>query len=281
MPDAARDLLSTAEVCRILGVTPREVRRLAAEGYLEIKRVDRCKHGILPFFSERQVEAVRRQLPRILRQWEGREGAERGAAAAWKRLREWRSCHQTKLRKERFLKALEELPEKSGLLLRAAYYLYHLNHYAKAGESYLYDLKEKVLACMAAHFAPEDGLRLYFIPGPARIRLCPACRRRARSQKKTYLEYCRLTGGCPCCRRDEDYYSLYEFLIESEEHRFCFHTPAQLGRKWLKGMEIPEKEGSEREGGYPFGRPIFPGEAAAVNLAEVIEELEKFLKNFT
>ncbi len=280
MPDAARDLLSTAEVCRVLGITPREVYRLAAEGYLEIKRVHRCKHGNIPFFSGRQVESVRCELPRILRRWEGEEGAEKGAAAAWKRLKDWRSYHRTKLRKERFLQALDDLPEKSGFLLRGAYYLYHLNHYAKAGEAYLYDLKEKVLALMATHFTPEDGLQIYFVPGPGRVRLCPACRRRARSQRKTYVEYIRLTGGCPCCQRDEGYYSLYEFQIESGEHRFCFHSPAQLGRKWFKGKEIPQKEGREREGGYPFGRPIFPGEAAAVNLAEVIEELEKFLNLF-
>jgi hypothetical protein len=76
MPDVARDLLSTAEVCRVLGITPREVHRLAAEGYLEIKHMDRYKHGNLAFFSERQVESVRCELPQILRRWEGKEGAE-------------------------------------------------------------------------------------------------------------------------------------------------------------------------------------------------------------
>lgn len=280
MPDMARNLLAPAEVCRVLRVTPREIHRLTAEGYLEVKRVVHFKHGTVPLFSEIQVESVRRDLPQILRRWEGEEGARKGAAAAWARLKQWRTCHQTKSRKEKFLQALDDLPEKSGFLLRGAYYLYHLNHYAKAGEAYLYDLKEKVLALMATHFTPEDGLQIYFVPGPGRVRPCPACRRRARSQRKSYVEYIRLTGGCLCCQRDEGYYSLYEFQIESGEHRFCFHSPAQLGRKWLKGKEIPQKEGREREGGYPFGRPIFPGEAAAVNLAEVVDELEKFLGAF-
>jgi len=278
MADAARNLLTTAQVCRILGVTPHEVYRLATEGYLEVKNFIRYKHGDLPLFSGDQVEAVRRQMPKILRRWEGEESARKGAQAAWTRLKRWRSCYYTRLRKEKFLRALEEFSEKTALLLRASYYLYHLNHYAKAGESYLYDLKEKVLAVMAAKFGSEDGLKIFFVPGPPRIRLCAACRRRARREKRSYLEFASFTGGCPHCQKDEDYYSLYEFVVEGGEHRFCFHSPAQVARKWLKGRQVPEKEGYEREGGYPFGRRIYPGEAAAVNLAEVIDELEEFLR---
>lgn len=278
MPDA--DLLTTAQVCKVLGMTPRQVHRLTADGYLEVQQVARKKHGTEKLFSEEQVEAVRQELPRILRRWEDEDGAAQGAAAAWRRLANWRTFQRTRSRKERFLYALSDLPEKSASLLRAAYFLYHLNHYAKAGESYLYELKEKVLAVFSDHFTPEDGLRIYFVPGPARIRLCPDCRLRAQSEKRSYLEYARLTGGCSNCRKEEDYFSLYEFLITYDVHRFCFHSPAQIAWKWLKGKEIPQKEGSEREGGYPFGRAITAGEAAAVNLAEVIAELEKILKDW-
>lgn len=275
MPDA--DLLTTAQVCRILGMTPRQVHRLTVDGYLEVQEVARNKHGEVKLFSEEQVEAVRQKLPRILKKWENEDGARYGVAAAWRRLANWRTFQLTRSRKERFLNSLSDLPEKSASLLRAAYYLYHLNHYAKAGESYLYELKERVLKAFSAHFTSDDGLQIYFISGPARISLCPACRRRAREDKKSYLEYARLTGGCSNCHKEEDYYSLYEFLIACDVHRFCFHSPFQIASKWLKGREIPEKEGFEREGGYPFGRAITPGEAAAVNLAEVIAELEHFL----
>lgn len=275
MPDA--DLLTTAQVCSALGMTPRQIHRLTADGYLEVRQVARNKHGAVKLFSGEQVEAVRQELPRILKRWEIEDGARYGVAAAWRRLANWRTFQRTRSRKERFLNALSDLPEKSASLLRAAYFLYHLNHYAKAGESYLYELKEKVLAAFSAHFTAEDGLRIYFIPGPDRIRLCPDCRRRAQNENRSYLEYARLTGGCSNCRKEEDYFSLYEFLITCDVHRFCFHSPVQIASKWLKGREIPEKEGSEREGGYPFGRAITPGEAAAVNLAEVIAELERFL----
>ncbi|MGB9791051.1 MAG: hypothetical protein ACPLTR_00550 [Thermacetogeniaceae bacterium] len=198
-------------------------------------------------------------------------------AAAWRRLTNWRTFQMTRSRKERFLNSLSEIPEKSASLLRAAYYLYHLNHYAKAGESYLYELKERVLKAFTAHFAPEDGLRISFIQGPPRITLCPACRRRAREERKSYVEYAQVTGGCASCHRDENYYSLYEFLVICDPHRFCFHSPYKIASKWLRGKDIPWKEGSEREGGYTFGRAITPGEEAAVNLGEVIAELEHFL----
>jgi hypothetical protein len=277
MPDTARDLLTTAEVCRELAITPHDVHRLEAEGYLETKLVDRNKHGEAPLFSGQEVELVRLKLPRILRNWDDSAGAVGGAAAARKRQQDWVTARATIACKERFMEAIADLPGSSALLLRSAYYLFHLNHYAKSGETYLYELKERVLAFMASNFTVADGLQIYFIPGPARVRLCPDCRNRAQEQRKSYLEYARLTGGCSSCQRDEDYFSLYEFLVVWEQHRFCFHSPFQIGRKWLKGRDVPAKEGSEREGAYPFGRPISSGEAAAVNLAEVVDELERFL----
>jgi hypothetical protein len=277
MPDAAYDLLTTANVCRELGITPHDVHRLEAEGYLEIKLLDRNKHGEAPFFSSQDVASVRLKLPRILKSWEASAGAIGGAAAARKRQHDWVTSRETIARKERFLEVIAEYPGRSAILLRAAYYLFHLNHYAKAGESYLYELKERVLAVMATGFGAADGLQIYFISGSDRVRLCPDCRRRAVEQRKNYLEYARLTGGCSNCQRDEGYFSLYEFLVAWGQHRFCFHSPFQIGRKWLKDREISAKEGSEREGAYPFGRPISSGEAAAVNLAEVVDELESFL----
>lgn len=277
MQEFAENALTTADVCRELKVTPREVHRLVAEGYLDVVATSRFKHGVMPLFSQAQVVRVRQKIPSILRGWDREKGAQRGKDAARERLQNWCSLHRTRARKERFLQALAELPEKSGRLLRAAYYLYHLNHYAKAGESYLYDLKEQVLKAMSASFTTGDGLEIYFIPGPDRIRLCPDCRRRARKEKRTYLEYAQLTGGCAHCQRDEGYFSLYEFQIVYGDHHFCFHSPVQVAGKWLKGKNLLTRESSEREGGYPFGRPISAGEAVAVNLAEVIAELESFL----
>jgi hypothetical protein len=277
MQEFAGNALTTADVCRELNVTPREVHRLVAEGYLDVVAISRFKHGVMPLFSEDQVVRVRKKIPSILRGWDREKGARWGKDAARERLRNWCALHRTRARKERFLQALADLPEKSGRLLRAAYYLYHLNHYAKAGESYLYDLKEQVLKAMSASFTAADGLEIYFIPGRDRIRLCPDCRRRARKEKRTYLEFAEMTGGCAHCQRDEGYFSLYEFQIAYDDHHFCFHSPAQVAGKWLKGKNLPTRESSEREGGYPFGRPISAGEAVAVNLAEVIAELESFL----
>ncbi|MGB9791050.1 MAG: hypothetical protein ACPLTR_00545 [Thermacetogeniaceae bacterium] len=65
MPEA--DLLMTAQVCEILGMTPRQVHRLTLDGYLEVRKTARNKHGEIKFFSLEEVEAVRKKLPRILK----------------------------------------------------------------------------------------------------------------------------------------------------------------------------------------------------------------------
>ena len=69
MPDSAHDLLTTADVCRELGISPHDVHRLEAEGYLEHKVMDRNKHGETPLFSDQDVSSVRLKLPRILKNW--------------------------------------------------------------------------------------------------------------------------------------------------------------------------------------------------------------------
>ncbi|HHP50568.1 MAG TPA: hypothetical protein ENM97_01475 [Moorella mulderi] len=271
--------LTTVQVCEMLNLTPRQVQRLSSEGYLEAREVANNRYGEVKLYDVEEVEALKERLPRILKQWANRD------RFFWGRQEEgWQSYPQHWLKyqrhKERFLQSLEFLPERRAALLRAAFYLYHLNHYAKAGEAYLYELKERVLALWAREFGREDGLEIYFIQGEERVELCWQCRKKAWSQKMNYLEYARSTGGCPQCRRQKDYYSLYEFIVTGEGHRFCFHSPAPVARRWFKNREVPLKEGEEREGGYSWGRPITEREARAISLPEVVEELEEFLSSW-
>ncbi|MGI6647838.1 MAG: hypothetical protein ACOX5W_01910 [Bacillota bacterium] len=274
------DFLTPAQVCQVLKVTPNQVRQLIQDGWLEVARTTKYKHGAMELFYQHQVCALRSDMPKIRRGWESlvnhRLGASKAAAA---REANRHVAVALKRRKEQFLESLDELSERTGNTLRVCFFLYHLNHYAKNGHTYLYELKERVLRKLWTEYCPQELLNVTFVQGGPRVRLCPGCRFLARQQRKSYLEYLRTNGGCPKCTRDEQYYSLYEFTVAYGEYRFCFHIPYSVARKWLVNpADIPIKESAlEREGFYVYGRSIFEPEAMAFEMLEVVREIEQFL----
>lgn len=276
-------LLTTAEVCSTLGVTPAKVRLLTDEGYLEIQGKQKLKHGDVNLYSPEQVESLTREMPRILANWATRENARFGAARSG-RIRAFESANAWEVRKdrERFLASLNPAPEKTADLLRVSYYLYHLNHYAKAGQKYLYDLKEKVLKSMAQNFMEEPELEIVKVEGLQRINLCQNCRAKARSMGLSYAEMARSGEGCPRCARNNSYYDLFEFNIAWGEHRFSFHTPFSVARKWFsQNRQLPRRNrGHQQEQGLTFGRPITEREARALPMDEVLKQLNFFLEKY-
>ncbi|MTI81849.1 MAG: hypothetical protein FH758_13415 [Firmicutes bacterium] len=272
-------LLTTAEVCKTLGITPHKLRRLTNEGYLNIEETTEMKHGEIHLFNSIIVKKLVHELPRILRRWQWEENAYVGEKkAAVLRANRRNTAQSIKNQKEQFLTSLELAPERMGYLLKASYYLFHLNHYAKAGNSYLYDLKEKVLKSFVNNYNSDDGLTVYYIQGGQRVQLCSACKKKARKQRLSYRDYSSISGGCPKCTRDDRFYSLYELIVEYAEHRFCFHTPYNIARKWFKEKQLPTKFKAQRyEIGSTFGRPILEPEALAIPLDEIFAELEDYL----
>ncbi|MDH7478511.1 MAG: hypothetical protein QHH02_00700 [Syntrophomonadaceae bacterium] len=276
----AHGLLTPAQVCRMLRITPDQIGRLIAQGWLEVALVDHLRHGPMRLFESSRVQALIPQMPKIRRAWVTEDNQRLGGSTAARRREEGRQqAEELRKRKLKFLSSLQDLPQPYCRLLQVCFYLYHLNHYAKRGETYLYDLKEKVLKALVQR--PDltgPSLKVYFVPGSERVRLCERCRNRAARMNKTRPEYIRLYGGCSRCTRESDYYSLYELLITYDTYRFCFHVPFMVARKWFKGQLLPPKEGgAEREGFTVYGRPIFEAEARAVELIEVVDELETFL----
>ena len=122
-------------------------------------------------------------------------------------------------------------------------------------------------------------MEVFFVEGEQKVILCTACRLKAQSMELDYIKYKTNFGGCPQCRKEEDYYSLFEFRVEYGEHRFCFHTPYSIARKWFENIDELLKKASEKrkEEALPFGRPISEAEARAVTLKEVISELKSYL----
>jgi hypothetical protein len=276
-------LLNPAQVCEALGIAPKNIGRLTAEGYLEVKANQQFKNGNMQLFSADQVRNLIADIPRIKQAWERYDNFRFGA----NRLARARACrhrsYQDKIkRKEQFFQTLDSLPGQVKQILKASFYLYHLNHYAKAGNPYLYDLKEKVLHTFVQHYYNGDELlQVSFIEGDSKLTLCPDCKTRAKNQNLSYVDYLDKTRGCPRCTREYKYYSLYEFNVCCRDYQFCFHTPYATAKRWFgKDQLPPQKQTPRREGAYAFGRAIYDSEARAVELIEVIEELQNFLHCF-
>ncbi|KJS14490.1 MAG: hypothetical protein VR69_17320 [Peptococcaceae bacterium BRH_c4b] len=277
-------LLTTAQVCAALGITPAKVRLLTDEGYLEIRGKQKYKHGDVHLFSPEQVYSLTSAMPGILSRWATRENARQGAQRSGRiRALEPVGARQVRESRDHFLSSLEPVPERTADLLRASYYLYHLNHYAKAGQQYLYDLKEKVLKSLAIHFREDPEMEILLVEGLQKIHLCQDCRHKARSMGLSYAEMARSGEGCPRCARNNSYYDLFEFNINWGEHCFSFHTPFSVGRKWFpRELRLPRRNrGYQQEQGLTFGRPITEKEARALPMDEVLEQLEIFLDKYS
>lgn len=272
--------MSTAEVSDVLGITPSSVHRLVREGFLGVKDTKKYKSGSESYFDCSEVNKLLPMMPALRRKWQQAEDSRLGAqkAAFQRAAAADKAVRHTGIKKN-FLLSLENYPERAAALLRASFFLYHLNHYAKGGEKYLYDLKEKILKRFQADFSARDGLEVFFVEGEQKVLLCTACRMKAQSMGLDYVKYKTNFGGCPQCRKEEDYYSLFEFKVEYGEHSFCFHTPYSVARKWFENIdELPNKAREKRkEEALPFGRPISEAEARAVTLLEVITELKSYL----
>ncbi|MFZ5652640.1 MAG: hypothetical protein ACOY4I_17540 [Bacillota bacterium] len=273
------ELLTTAQVCRELGVTPAKVRRLTREGYLEVSGKVAQKYGDDHLYRSDQVRSLKQQMPKILSKWATEENFRNGRQAGINRASESINTAGVKKRRDEFLSSLHDLPEKTEKLLKASYYLFHLNHYAKSGHQYLYAIKERVLKHLVNNYFGSPYFQVVLVQGQQRVDLCPGCRARANRLNVAYGEFAKSYGGCPRCAKQKSYYDLYEFNIQYDNHNFSFHTPYSVGRKWFsRDASFPRRyRGHRQEQGLAFGRPITEKEARALPMDEVIEKLEEIL----
>jgi len=276
------ELMTTAQVCRELGVTPAKVLLLTREGYLEVSAKIDQKYGEVYLYHSGQVNSIKKQMPKILSKWASEENLRHGGRQAGiNRAVEAENAVEVRKRRDNFLFSISHLPEKTEDLLKGSYYLFHLNHYAKSGHQYLYELKEKVLRFFVRNYLNTPLFDVILVQGQQRVNLCADCRRRANKLSMGYGEYAKSYGGCPRCGKHNSYYDLYEFNIQYESHRFSFHTPYSVARKWFdrETSFTRHYRGHRQEQGLTFGRPITEKEARALPMDEVIENLEKILEN--
>lgn len=275
------ELLNPAQVCKTLGITPAGIKRLTKDGHLEIKASVSFKNGDMPLFRSEQVYSLIPKIPRVKQTWEREDKNRFGSSrVAFAKVNRQKAYWKKRLHKQQFMHMLADQPPEIRELMRASYFLFHLNHYAKANSPYLYDLKENVLEIFAREYYGRTGiLQVNFIEGDNKTILCQDCKAKAKKQSVSYVDYIYRKGGCPKCTREFKYYSLYEFLVTLEEYRFSFHTPYNTGKRWFKNAKVqpPYKQRFGPEGAYIFGRTIFESEARVVDLSEAIEQLQDFL----
>lgn len=167
-----------------------------------------------------------------------------------------------------------------------AYYLYHLNHYAKTPKyqkqsSQLYDLKKKVLLKALEKY--PDLIKTKFIKRGDKTIYCEDCIEKAidlrdlLDARGPWIDF--VGKPCPKCKVIKDYYSLIEFYMESPIVKFTFHLPYPIvPHLKTKNMEI-EKKYTEDEMFDIYGRPITKLEESLFPLKKVVEKLNEFLKN--
>jgi len=274
-------MLKTSDVAKLLQIKNEQVMALVDFGFLRIADISRYEHGFSYLFSEEEV-------------------SELDAAACLAQIEEWRCKRQLPKRNgsnfpaemraieryDRFLKSIEETPCPE--LLLTAFYLFHLNHYAKKYSQIadeLYELKHRVLKKMVERYGLYLELKVLLGPDKYRIWLCEDCRLQAKEMGMSYGEYIAEGHTCPKCEirvKERDYYSLLEIVVALDKHSFCFHMPRHLDSKWdLDWGRIPCGERSEddsRDRMFLYGRKITNTEERVFPLPAVIAQLQRFLE---
>ncbi len=276
-------MLKTSEVAKKLRITNSQVQDMVDYGYLPVADTYRCRSGGIGYlFAENQLESIDvAEVLAEIREIKTRDKA-RTKVSAW----EWKKRQVVARRHDRFIGMIADLPDFH--LLKACYYLFHLNHYAKAypeKRDELYPLKSQVLERIVNRFS--DQVRCMYLIGKDNVRvwLCEDCCSTARSNGYSYREYVEHHGYCSKCKvqvLEREYYSLVEFIIESDNYRFCFHLPLSIAKKWLTGIEgfarADRGLGEQRDEMYFYGRKITRVEERIVPLPVVVRELRDFLE---
>lgn len=274
-------MLKTSDVAKLLHIKNEQVMALVDFGFLRIADISRHEQGFSYLFSEDEVYKLDASscLAQI-EEWRSKRRIPKGKGSDFKA--EMRAIK----RYDRFLQSIEETP--CAELLLAAFYLFHLNHYAKkyvkvADE--LYALKHRVLKKMVERFGLYLELAVLLGPDKYRIWLCEECRMQASEMGMSYREYIAEGNSCPKCEvqvKERDYYSLLEIAVSFDKHSFCFHMPRHLAAKWeLEWDRIPCRdrlEDDSRDRMCLYGRRITNIEERVFPLPAVIDQLQRFLE---
>lgn len=276
-------MLSSSEVAARYKISNRQVHDLVNYGYLNVAQVFRNeKRGVSFLFSENEIEKL--DIPSLIA--EMKEKKIRNIRPPYSNSSDFKKILRAFDYYDRFMEDVNNLSE--GNLLKAAFYLFHFNHYAKTYPEMskeLYKIKSRVLRKM--YLENQQFIKASYLLGPDRkkVWLCEDCKDASRSAGMSYNTYIRSEAYCPKCdilELEKEYYSLVEFCLEVSDYRFIFHTPRSLAVRWMKDIdELPRdnrKTGQYDDRMYLYGRAISRIEERVFPLEMLKEKLEAYIR---
>ncbi len=273
-------MLTISEIALKYKISNKQVNDLVDYGFLPISYTERTPNrGVRLLFSE--LDVIKVDIPSALAEIKQlkEEGIIKNNRQDFKKMIKVINYY------DKFLENIAPHPNRE--LLQTAFYLFHLNHYAKKYtkmSNKLYKLKNQTIRKM--HLRKPDSLEMHYLIGPDRktIWLCEDCKYSSQAAGMPYGSYIRQGNYCPKCyvqSVEKEYYSLIEFIVLSSEYRFVFHLPLNTAKKWLENInDLPQgfrKTKKYDDKMYLYGRQISRIEEKAFPLNMIVEKLENYL----
>lgn len=275
-------MLTISQVAARYRISNRQVYDLINHGYLNVASVSRHgQKGISYLFSEHELNQL--DIPSLLA--EIKDNKKPGKNHSPGRISEFRKLFGVVNYYDTFMNNVNDYPESA--VLKACFYLFHANHYAKTYPEHserLYRLKNQVLR-KACEENPALVNTIYLLgPDRRKIWLCDDCKDAARTSGLSYNDYIRNEYYCPKCTVQsviKEYYSLVEFSIQVPDYRFTFHLPRSSAQRWMQNLDdLPQgirKTGHYDDKMFVYGRPISRVEEKVFPLPMVEEQLHLYL----
>jgi len=275
-------MLTISQVAARYRISNRQVYDLVNHGYINVASVHRHgQKGIIYLFSEHELNQL--DIPSLLAEIKDNRKPPKKHLPG--RNSEFRRLFGVVNYYDSFMENVKDYPECD--VLKACFYLFHANHYAKTYPEHserLYRLKNQVLKKVCEE-NPSLVKAIYLLgPDRRKIWLCEDCKDAARSSGMSYNDYIRSEHYCPKCTIQavfKEYYSLIEYGFQVADYRFTFHLPRSLAQRWMQNLdELPQgirKTEHYDDKMYVYGRPISRVEEKVFPLPMVEEKLLLYL----
>lgn len=201
------------------------------------------------------------------------------AKASAVRTRTVRTTKQIEEYHRRYMQFLNRIAISDRPLMKAAYYLFHLNHYAKINKNDLYPIKYKVLSIIYEMYKNTPYLTIQYVKGEDRVELCRECSDDLKVERKRGL-YRLFLHPCAYCEVKKNYYSLLDLRIQYKGYKFHFHVPYNEIDKWftIDLDSLPVIIRRKEKGIEKYGRVVTKAEREFLPLDWVVKELELFIQ---
>lgn len=272
-------MLTISQVAARFGVSNRQIHELISMGFLNVSSISRDNRGVKYLLSEQYLDRL--DLYSLIAE---AQEAKRRIPHYPNRPLDWKRLNKAVDHYQRFL-------EEIGLncyapLLEASFYLFHLNHYAKSyteKSKELYGLKKQVLKKMMEEYRPLFNISYLLGPDRKKVWLCEDCKTNARKAGIPFPEYARREYYCSKCyvqNLEKEYYSLIQFDLALEGHRFSFHLPLSAAR-FVKDLHLVNqavrKTCRYNDLMFIYGRPVSRVEEQVYPLTMIVDGLHRFL----